>query len=484
MNIVEPILFQARCQPEAPALCAQGIDVISYARLAAQMNSVARRAMSQGLKRGDVVVLSIDQPLLHAVVILGLTQAGIIPVSVAGNRASVGLRIDAVIANAVYPFARHVLHLALDYSWLAGDGASIHGTMGPDHDSDEVCRIVLTSGTTGEPRAVALTHRLVMARIAAFTSLMGNRLPKFSRFFMNVGLASSYGYYFLLYVLARGGTLFFYGESLENTLRSFEIFRIEGMVATPGTLAQLLTMCDQHPSIEIGLDTIICSGSIMTPALTNRIMPRLCSHLFSWYGTAEVGRCASAPTQCMVHVPQAVGFLEPGVRVEIVDDADRLLPAGGEGVVRIASPYAVDRYIDDPVESSKVFRNGWFYPGDIGTLTADNVLIISGRANDVLNAGGGKITAEAVEAALVTFKGVSEAAVFIATSARGVAEVWAGIVCGEGIDIESLRAHCGARLPTVFIPAHIVRIDALPLNATGKVDRARLKEMLLSLSRS
>ena len=86
MNIVEPILFQAHCQPEASALCAQGVDVISYAQLAAQMSTVARRALSSGLRQGSVVALSIDEPLLHAVVILGLTQAGIVTVSVANRR--------------------------------------------------------------------------------------------------------------------------------------------------------------------------------------------------------------------------------------------------------------------------------------------------------------------------------------------------------------------------------------------------------------
>ena len=97
MNIVEPILFQALYQPEAPALCAQGIDVVSYARLAAQMHNVARHAMAYGLRRGNVVALSTDQPLLHAAVILGLTQVGIIPISIGMQKPPAGLKIDAVL---------------------------------------------------------------------------------------------------------------------------------------------------------------------------------------------------------------------------------------------------------------------------------------------------------------------------------------------------------------------------------------------------
>lgn len=480
MNIVEPILFQAKYQPEAPALCAQGIDVVSYRRLAAQMNNVARRALGYGLKRGDVVLLSTEEPLLQAAVILGLTQVGIVPVSVAMYKPPEGLRADAVIRNTPYPFAPQAKHLPLDHGWLMGDGTPVDVSAQDAHGSDDVCRIVLTAGTTGEPKAVALTHRMVTARNARFDCVFGNRLPTFARVYLHMGLAAALAYQFLTHVLGRGGTVFFPGESLENTLRAFEIFRIEAMLATPTTLAQLLGACDRHPAVALHLDTIISSGSLLPQPLVERVRPRLCAHLFTGYGSTETAMSATAPVQHVAHIAGAAGYLTPGIRIEIVDEADRPLAAGSEGIVRVRSEFAVDRYIDDPVESAKVFRDGWFYPGDIGRLDADNLLIISGRQNDVLNAGGGKIAAEKIEAALVAYKGVNEAAVFMAANALGVEEVWAAIVCSEEIDSEALRAFCKGRMPLVFVPAHIEVLDALPVNAMGKIDRPRLKQMLVS----
>jgi acyl-coenzyme A synthetase/AMP-(fatty) acid ligase len=478
MNIVEPILFQAKYQPEAPALCAQDIDVVSYSRLAAQMNNVARHAMAYGLKRGQVVALSTDKPLLHAATILGLTQVGIIPVSVGMHKPPAGLKIDAVLKSANYPFAAEAKHLQLDYSWITGDGKPVEIAPAAGAASEEICRIILTSGTTGDPKAVALTHKLVMARNARFEYLLGNRHPTFSRIYMHMGIAAALTYYFLTYILGRGGTLFFQGESIENTLRSFEIFGIEAMLATPTALAQLLAVCDRPPAIEIYLDTIVSGGSLLPRQLVERIRPRLCTHLVTVYGATETTLTATAPAHRIEHIVGAAGYVTPGARIEIVDEADHPLPAGTEGIVRIASEFAVDRYIDDPIESAQAFRNGWFYPGDLGSLTADNLLIISGRQNAVLNAGGGKIAAEKVEAALVSFKGVTEAAVFMATNKLGVEEVWAAIVCSEDIDTEQLRAHCQPRMPAVIVPAHIVTLDALPINATGKVDRPRLKQKL------
>jgi acyl-coenzyme A synthetase/AMP-(fatty) acid ligase len=301
---------------------------------------------------------------------------------------------------------------------------------------------------------------------------------------MNMGLAAALGYQFLTYLLGRGGTIFFAGDSIENTLRSFEIFRIEAMLATPTTLAQLLAASDRHPSIEVHVATILSGGSLLPRSLPERVRPRLCSHLITGYGSTETAISATAPAHRISHIPGAAGYVTPGIRIEIVDELDRAVPAGVEGIVRISSEFGIDRYIDDPIESAEVFRDGWFYPGDLGSLTGDNLLVISGRQNDVLNAGGGKMAAEKVEAALLACKGVREAAVFMATSAIGVEEVWAAIVTSETVNAESLRSHCRSLMPAVFVPSHIVPLERLPINATGKVDRKRLKDQVLGAANS
>jgi acyl-coenzyme A synthetase/AMP-(fatty) acid ligase len=478
MNIIEPILFQARYQAGAPALCAQGSDVISYAGLVTQMNTVARRALSLGLASGNMVALSLEEPLLHSVFILGLTQVGIIPLSVTGHKPPAGLKIDAVISSRPYPFAPEAKHFIFDACWTTGDGSPVEPHPCGDGASDAICRIVLTSGSTGEPKAVALTHSMVRARNARFEYTLGNRFPAYSRIYIDMGLAAALGYQFLTYMLARGGTVFFQGGDAENTLRGFEIFRIEAMLTTPTMLGHFLTACDQHPSIGIHLDMIISSGSLLPGSLVDRARPRICAHLVTGYGSTETAMSATAPAQRIANIAGAAGYVTPGTRIEIVDDMDRPLPHGREGIVRVFSEFAIDRYIDDPLESAQVFRNGWFYPGDLGMLTADNLLVISGRQNDVLNAGGGRMAAEKLEAALISYAGVREAAAFMATNKHGMEEVWAAIVCKGKVDAEGLRAHCRHLMPSVFVPAHIIMVDSLPTNATGKIDRQGVKSAL------
>jgi len=93
---------------------------------------------------------------------------------------------------------------------------------------------------------------------------------------------------------------------------------------------------------------------------------------------------ATMPAQFASAIPGAVGYVMPGVVVEIVDEQGRALPAGQEGNVRIRSDYGVKEYVDDPSETQRAFRNGWFYPKSRGQLTSDNVMVVSHKANAAL----------------------------------------------------------------------------------------------------
>src|SRR5262249_52933420 len=147
-------------------------------------------------------------------------------------------------------------------------------------------------------------------------------------------------------------------------------------------------------------------------------------------------------------------------------------------LLRIRSEYAVDRYLGEPAGSERVFRDGWFHPGDLSTLDAEGLLVITGRDKTVLNIGGDKVSPEGVEAAVGGFPGLTEVAVTSLANALGIHEVVAVIVCKGDIDAEALGRHCAARLSPQFVPAHFVAVDRLPRNDMGKIDRHQLAEGL------
>src|ERR1700730_13092141 len=149
---------------------------------------------------------------------------------------------------------------------------------------------------------------------------------------------------------------------------------------------------------------------------------------------------ATAPARAIADTIGAVGYVTPGISVEIVDQAENALPAGQEGIVRIRSPYGVNAYMGDPVESAKAFRDGWFYPGDIGRLTPDKLLIIAGREKAVMNLGGDKVKPELVEEAIISFASIEQSGVFSVANELGIEELWALIVPRATWDEHALRA--------------------------------------------
>jgi long-chain acyl-CoA synthetase len=95
------------------------------------------------------------------------------------------------------------------------------------------------------------------------------------------------------------------------------------------------------------------------------------------------------------------------------------------------------------------------------------------------------MSAERIDAVVATFAGVMQAAVFAANDTGGVGEVWAAVVSPEQkLDVEALRAHCRVQIPSPFVPVHVVTLEALPLNDMGKVDRLRLKELVMAATKS
>jgi len=479
MNIVDPILFQCRRQPPAAAICVPGpgIGLISYRRLEQFVHNISRRVASLGLTPGSVVAIQIDDLILHAAVLLALTRLGMSTISLRQDSASVPIKIDALIAAAKPTLAETGKVVLADLSWTEGDGRPLEPHRLPRTDENDICRIILTSGTTNEPKAVALSHRLVAARINRHLSVFGNRFANCQRIYSDVPISSSLGFQSLIYGLCRGGTIFFPGDSFASTLRAIEEYKVECLLGSPGGFENLLRWFDALPAYQSNIEVLLCAGDVLSESLSQRLRARICSHLISVYGSTEASMSATAHGHELSGKPRAVGFVTPGVAIQVVDGSGTILGPDQEGYIRILSEFAVDSYFRNPEASAKVFRGGWFYPADLGVLSAENLLTVTGREQTVLNLGGDKISPEAVELVLSQFKGVIEAAAFSAPNAYGNNEVYALVVSQERLEEQKLRAHCENRLSRTFVPVKFFATEAIPHNEMGKIDRRRLQEL-------
>jgi acyl-coenzyme A synthetase/AMP-(fatty) acid ligase len=278
---------------------------------------------------------------------------------------------------------------------------------------------------------------------------------------------------FLMHALHRGGTLFLRGTDAGATMQAFGLYQVQAMVASPGGLAEFLGYYEQTPNYSWTFDVALTAGSLLSRELARRVRARICSNLVSVYGSTEAGVVATAPTSVVAVTEGAVGNPLPGVVVEAVGPNDEALPAGQQGLLRIRTEHAASEYHGST--SASAFRNGWFYPGDIGTVMPDGLLVVGGRDTAILNLGGEKINPERIEQVLASCPGVVEAGVFGAVNALGVEEVHAAIVANDAFNELAVRNHCARSLPAECLPVRFFQLGVLPRTSMGKLDRGRLR---------
>ena len=147
----------------------------------------------------------------------------------------------------------------------------------------------------------------MLTRIHGLQTVYGSRLPDCSRIFVDMGLSTGIGFTFLIYALSRGGTLFLRGGKAVDTLEALSAYRVQAMVASPKSLAEMADLCDATPAFAAGLDVVVSSGSQLTRALSERVRARLCTNLVSAYGSTEAGVVAAAPASAIASIDGAVG---------------------------------------------------------------------------------------------------------------------------------------------------------------------------------
>ena len=384
--------------------------------------------------------------------------------------------MDVAISDVPRTFENVKRVVIADPGWTEGDGKPLADGRAYHCGADDICRIMLTSGTTGAAKGVAFSHRMLIDRMQHYDVAKGPGFPFCSRVYCDLGLTTAAGFRYLLYMLMKGGTIFFFGDDPILTIQSFDLYKVEAMVASPYALGEYLKFFEAHPQFHCIFEHISCAGGIVSKALSQRVRARMGSNLICCYGSTEAGSVASAPAYLIEHLSNAVGHVAPWITVEIVDRSGRVLSAGKEGLVRIRGPYNVAGYVGDSAESAEAFRDGCFYPGDIGYLTEDRVLVIFGRQDAVLNIGGDKVGPELVEQVLTAFDGIEQAAAFSVPDEFGNGVLWAALVAPTGLDETAVRAHCGRQLAAMYIPTRFVAVDQLPRNQFGKLDRARLPD--------
>jgi len=332
-----------------------------------------------------------------------------------------------------------------------------------------------SSGTTGRAKVLALTQRQFVwrARQAADTGAFARD----ERVLVPMSSQEYPGKSVRLYTLLHGATAIGWPGADAPSIVAHANATRATIVQLTVLQARALSSADPPPERLAPSVRVLLGASQMPSGLPGRFEERVGGRVYNRYGTMEVGIVATMYPQGDDGTPDAVG--RPVVDVEIVDDAGRPRPRDEPGQIRVRCDGMVDRYVDDPIATARHFDGGWFYPRDVGAITAAGVLRFLGRHDDMMSLNGINIFPAEIERVLEAHPAVRTAAAFAIRSAihgdipaAAVELRVPGSVATAEI-VRYAREHLGERAPR-----KLVVVDELPRNAAGKVVKRRLAASL------
>jgi acyl-coenzyme A synthetase/AMP-(fatty) acid ligase len=482
VHIVDVIYHWARAKPHQPAII-QPDTIITYRGLADAITFITQRLATLKLDPKRPVGVSIEHPAKQLAVCLALAHAGYVAAPV--YRGLLPYLASIGIEDLIYEAEGNVLsggrNIRFDASWLPSGPVPLPsaGAAAPAPSPD---MIFFTSGTTGTPKKIVQTEAALLARMN-LTPLLG--LPSFTRTLILPGLATNFGFNHVCAALRDGKTACFALPGV-GRLVLISTYGIEQLIASPAQVLALADVADANPGYALGaLHTIWLSGAFASRDVIKRIQSSLCRNIIVGYASTEAAQVAMAPHAMIAHIPDAVGFVGPWAQVEIVDEAQRVLPAQSEGYLRFRTPFYLANFAaNNPGADS---RDAWYYPGDLGYVTENGVLCIRGRGDDVINSGGLKISAGSIEEVALACAGVRDAGVCSVKGESGLEEVWIGLVTTPAFTLaefqRALERHPRINELLVSLGAEVVSVDAIPRNELGKIQRQALRDKLRSVQK-
>ena len=329
-----------------------------------------------------------------------------------------------------------------------------------------------SSGTTGASKKVLIGRDYLSTHLSRRAETYGFDERSIVNIF-GYAMRTGGGYKVPCCVWSLGGAVIMH--QAEDFHRSLEIGGITHARANPAILAAILGAPEnalrRHETMRLTI-----GGAQLSGAMAEKARRLLTPHLFTTIGSTEIG------TWAITRIESAEDLrshrIAPDSEVEIVDEADDPVSSGRMGLVRVRCAGMATAYLDDPDATREFFRHGFFYSGDLGSMTRDGRLVLHGRATNVLNAFGDKIAAEPIEMALQERLAAKGVCVFSVPTEGDGETLHVVIETREPIAKADLAASIRAEIPR-FPDARVHFLASLPRAMTGKIDRLALRRLLL-----
>jgi acyl-CoA synthetase (AMP-forming)/AMP-acid ligase II len=502
------VLESAARRGDATALVAENGETLTYRQLEKQVIAAAAAFQAAGVQRGDRICIWAPNSIPWPIATLGLQSVGAIlcPINTRykgmeaayilnRTRAKIlltfssflGVDYRALLANEHTPHLEQILCLD-DDSWAAfverGGGKLTRDEVFASAEAEggaNVSDILFTSGTTGNPKGVMTTHRQNIDVYKSYTAIMNwtetDRLLAINPFFHSFGYKAGW-----FCALMQGGSAHIVPVfDADNAVDRIENERIT-MMAGPPTIFTSILNVDRKGRDLTSLRGALTGATIVPVALIGAMKNDLgIGRVCTAYGLTETCGTVSMcrPEDSDETVANTSGRAIPGVVVRALDADGNEVPPGLPGRIVVRGVDVMLGYFDDPEATAKAIdKDGWLDTGDIGTLTPEGNIAITDRAKDVFIVGGFNVYPAEVEQMFMKHPAIAEVAVIGIPDAR-MGEVGAVFIVTRGVHLseEDLIAWARGNMANFKVPRRVHFVDALPRNASGKVEKFKLRDL-------
>ncbi len=484
-----------------------GEEAVSYVDLAARVEQAASALLASGLRAGERVAVYLPKSFESVIALFAAARAGgvFVPVNpvlkarqvnhiLADSGAAVLVtstdRLDALRQGETgLPDSIRTI-VAADTGWdgfMAAGGSGALGHPLPD----DLAALLYTSGSTGLPKGVMLSHRNLVTGAQSVSSYLGNTAE--DRILCALPLSFDYG-------LSQVSTAFLTGASAvlinhlfpRDIVGALERHAITGLGCVPPLWLQVLAL-DWPDSIASSLRYVTNSGGRMPRHAIETLRQRLPrTKIFLMYGLTEAFRSTYLDPAEIDARPDSIGKAIPFARIDVIDAQGESAAPGVPGELVHSGPLVARGYWNDPARTAARFRplpaalgggDPAVWSGDMVTRDADGFLYFVERQDNLIKTSGYRVSPTEVEDVLYEAPGVAEAvALGIPHPSLGQAIVCLVALHDEDeTSTDDVLAHCRAQLPAFMVPRTIVLRERLPRNPNGKIDRSGLVRELAGM---
>lgn len=494
MNVAEIIL--ARGQDSAAAVLHRDA-VLTYAELRDAVARLAGGLLARGHCRGDRVAILAENSPFFVKTYFGIIHAGLVAVPLQSDltaEACAKIISDADIREMFV--SNRLLNRAR--SWADKLGLTLlpesqqalwmGGPLFPPPAMDaarDLASLMFTSGSTGLPKGVMITHRNIECNSRDIMSYLG--LYAGDRVMAVLPFHYCFGLSLLHTHLMAGGSVVLNNEFKlfpESVLVEMQQKECTGFAGVPSTYQILLRNSRFRQMIFPKLRLFQqAGGKLPNPCIREILDSFPAARFFLMYGQTEgTARLSYLPTGRLADKLGSIGKGLPSTKLEVLGaNGTPVAPGSDEiGEITATGDNITSGYWNDPAETAKFFRDGRLHTGDLARVDSEGFIFIVEREREMIKSGGNRVSAKAVEEVIAEIPEVVEVAVVgMPHELLGESiKAFVAPVPDAGLTLEEVLAHCRKRLPASQTPEEIIFVGSLPHNSSGKVLKSKLKEML------